>query len=142
SFLLSLPPGTYNASAAKEGFSALAPAAFSLLAGGTIGAVIVKLEPDRGNLTGTVASGVLPLSGCAVDYLNVSDASLTGRTVTDPDGRYSLSVQAGAAYAVTVACNGYQNLTSASAVVAANGRYVLDMGPVKSSAEYSGIVVD
>ncbi|MDB5050292.1 MAG: Carboxypeptidase regulatory-like protein [Fibrobacteres bacterium] len=141
-FTLSLPGADYRMIASKEGFALEQALAFSLPAGGTLQDADLRLVPDQGGITGTVASGNSSLGGCEVAYRNASDASLAGKTITDPQGRYSLSLQAGAPYALTAACQGYQPASAVSASLARGGNLFQDFNVSKAGASFKGKVVD
>lgn len=142
SFALSLPPGDYSVAAAKEGFALIAPLPVTLVAGSALNDARVKLANDQGRISGTVASGATPLSGCEVAYVGAANAAQAGKTITDPDGRYSFSLQSGSAYQLTATCAGYQKANATSAVLALNAVLAVDLSPLKAAATYKGTAVD
>ncbi len=141
-YSLSLPGADYRVTASKEGFAQDRPVAFSLPAGGTLLDVDLRLIPDQGNITGTVGSGNASLGGCELAYRNATNPALAGKTVTDPQGRYSLSLQAGSAYALTASCPGYQVASGMSAALARGGLLSQDFNLAKAGAVLRGSVVD
>lgn len=141
-FTLSLPGGGYQLLASKEGFALDQILSFTLSAGGTFQDADLRLLPDRGSITGTVAGGSAALGGCEIAYRNGGDAALNGKTVTDPQGRYSLSLQAGTAYTLTAFCAGYQASAVATASLPRGGALIQDFNLAKAGAIYLGKVVD
>ena len=141
-YALSLPGGDYQVTAAKEGFALDAALSLTLPPGGTILDANLRLLPDQAGLSGTVATGNVSLGGCEVAYQNASVPALTGKTVTDPQGRYSLSLQAGAIYALTATCQGYQGASQTSPNLTRGGAFVLDFNLSKAGATYRGKMVE
>ncbi|MEO6097472.1 MAG: carboxypeptidase regulatory-like domain-containing protein [Fibrobacteria bacterium] len=141
-YSLSLPGAVYQVIASKEGFALDQALTFSLPAGGMLQDADLRLVPDQGSITGTVASGNAPLGGCEVAYKNTGNPGLAGKTVSDPQGRFSLSLQAGAAYALTASCAGYQVSFATSASLPRAGILVQDFSVAKAGASYKGKVVD
>ncbi|MDQ3002966.1 MAG: carboxypeptidase-like regulatory domain-containing protein, partial [Fibrobacterota bacterium] len=141
-FALSLPGADYQVTAAKEGFALEQTVVLSLPPGGTILDANLRLVPDQGSITGTVSSGNANLGGCEVSYKNGSAPALMGKTVTDPQGRYSLSLQAGAAYALSASCQGYQIASAVSASLPRGGTLAQDFNLAKAGAAFKGNVVD
>lgn len=143
SFIFSLPGGDYKLSASKEGFALdQAPVSLSLPPGGNILDANLRLVPDEGSITGSVSSGSLSLSGCEVTYKSATNAALSGRTVTDPQGRYSLSLQAGNAYMLSASCAGYQAAAATSANLPRSGTLLLDFNLSKAGSTVKGKTVD
>ncbi|MEO7425057.1 MAG: carboxypeptidase-like regulatory domain-containing protein, partial [Fibrobacteria bacterium] len=138
SYTLSLPGAEYRVTAAKEGFALDKALSFPLASSGTLLQADIRLLPDQGGITGTVASGSAYLGGCEVGYRNGSDASLTGKTVTDPQGRYSLSLQGGSSYALTAVCPGYQPSSAVSAPLSRGGQLALDFNLTRAGAACKG----
>jgi hypothetical protein len=141
-YALSLPGGEYGLTATKEGFALDGALALSLPAGGTILDQNLRMLPDQGTISGTVASGNAALYGCEVAYRNASDAALAGKTLTDPQGHYTLSLQAGAAYALTAACAGYQQAAVSTPVLARAAELAQDFNLATAGAAWNGKVVD
>jgi hypothetical protein len=141
-FALSLPGGTYKLSAAREGFVLDQSVTLSLPPGGTVLDANLRLILDQGTLAGTIMSGNLALAGCEVAYSGASNPALAGKTVTDPQGRYSLSLQVGLAYALTATCPGYQPGTSTSGVLARGSTLALAFNLTKAGSILKGKVVD
>jgi hypothetical protein len=141
-FSLSLPGADYQLTASKEGFALDLAVAFSLPPGGSLLDANVRLVPDVGGVTGTVSGGGAALGGCEVAYRNAGNAALAGKTVTDPQGRYSLSLQAGSPYSLTASCAGYQPATLATASVTRGANLAQDFNLAKAGALYKGKVVD
>ncbi|HKP97827.1 MAG TPA: carboxypeptidase-like regulatory domain-containing protein [Fibrobacteria bacterium] len=141
-YALSLPGAEYKLTASREGFALDQVLSFSLASGGTLLDADLRLLPDQGGITGTVASGSASLGGCEVAYRNVSNPGLAGRTVTDPLGRYSLSLQAGAAYALTASCPGYQAASSVTEPLVRGGGLSRDFNLAKAGASFKGKVMD
>jgi hypothetical protein len=137
-YALSLPGGEYGLTATKEGFALDGALALSLPAGGTILDQNLRMLPDQGTISGTVASGNAALYGCEVAYRNASDAALAGKTLTDPQGHYTLSLQAGAAYALTAACAGYQQAAVSTPVLARAAELAQDFNLATAGAACQG----
>ncbi|MBW8887918.1 MAG: carboxypeptidase regulatory-like domain-containing protein [Fibrobacteres bacterium] len=141
-YALSLPGADYELSAAKDGFALDALLVFSLPAGGTILDQNLKLVANQGIVSGTVASGSAVLSNCEVAYRGATDASSAGKTLTDPQGRYSLSLPAGAAYLLTTTCTGYQQGTATVAALTRGSAATQDFNVPAAGATFKGKVVD
>ena len=141
-YALSLPGADYQVTASKEGFALDQVLSFSLPAGSTVQDADLRLVPDQGNITGTVASGNTALSGCELAYKQTANASLAGKTITDAQGRYSLSLQAGSTYGLTAACAGYQVSSVTTASLARGGALTQDFNLAKAGAFYKSKVVD
>lgn len=141
-FFLSLPGGEYVLSASREGFALEKPLDLVLPPGGTLLDGNLRLIPDQGTLLGTVTGGGGGLGGCELAYRHATQAALSGKTVTDPQGRYSLSLQAGSAYALSAACGGYQIQTATSGILPRSGTLTLDFSPVKAGSTLKGRVWD
>ena len=78
-YSLSLPGGDYDMTAAKEGFALDGALTFTLPPGGTLQDGNLRMVPDQGNISGTVASGNSALGGCEVAYKNAANAALAGK---------------------------------------------------------------
>lgn len=141
-YSLSLPGAGYQVQATKEGFALEQILSFTLPAGGSILDADLRLIPDQGSVTGVVAGGGGALGGCEVSYRNDGGSGLSGKTVTDPQGRYSLSLQAGSPYTVTASCAGYQAASAATASLPRGGALTQDFNLAKAGAIYLGKVVD
>ncbi len=141
-FALSLPGADYELNAAKEGFALDAPLAFSLPPGGTIQDANLRMLPDQGNISGTIASGNTALGGCEAAYKNSTVATLAGKTVTDPQGRYSFSLQAGSAYTITASCPSYQVASATTITLVRGGTLAQDFNMAKAGASFKGKIVD
>jgi hypothetical protein len=141
-YSLSLPGAEYQVTASKEGFALDQALSFPLPAGSALQDADLRLVPDQGSITGTVAGGNAFLGGCEVAYKNAANAGLAGKTVSDPQGRYSLSLQAGAAYALTASCAGYQVAGATSASLPRGGTLIQDFRVAQAGASYKGKVVD
>ena len=141
-YTLSLPGGDYRLTAGREGFALDQALSFSLPPGGTLLGADVRLVPDQGNITGTVTGGSASLGGCEIAYRNATDGTLSGRTVTDPQGRYSLALQAGSAYALSAACQGYQTASAVTAALARGGALIQDFNVAKAGAVFKGKIYD
>lgn len=141
-YALSLPGGIYDFTASKEGFALEGTLSVNLPAGGTILGQDLRLLSDQGNISGNVASGNAALYGCEVAYRNGSDPTLAGKTMTDPQGRYTLSLQAGSAYALTAACGGYQQAAITTSILARGASLTQDFNLAAAGAAWNGKVLD
>lgn len=141
-FALSLPGGAYVITASKEGF-ALDQAMDQVLSpGGVVLDANLRLVLDQGGISGTATSGSAALGGCEIAYRHPVNAGLSGRTVTDPQGRYSLSLQAGSAYVLAAACAGYQGTSTTSGTLARGASLVVDFSLAKAGSVLKGKVLD
>ncbi len=141
-YILSLPSGEYQITAFKEGFALDQSLTVSLPAGGTILDANLRLLPDQGGISGNLVSGNASVSGCNVVYHNESNSAMTGQTVTDPLGQYSLSLQAGNRYLLTANCPGYQGATLTTDTLFRGTTRVLNFNLAKAGATYRGRVLD
>ena len=137
-FTLSLPGAGYQLQASKEGFALDRILSFTLPAGGTLLDADLRLVPDQGAISGAVSGGSAALGGCEVAYRNGGDAALSGKTVTDPQGRYSLSLQAGSPYIVSASCAGYQASAVTTASLPRGGALAQDFNLAKAGASIWG----
>ncbi|MDB5106144.1 MAG: hypothetical protein JWP91_3833 [Fibrobacteres bacterium] len=141
-FTISLPGADYLMTASKEGLALDQALSFSLPSGGTIQDADLRLVPDQGTVSGMVSSGNAAVGGCEVSYRQPANAALAGKTVTDPQGRFSLSLQAGSVYAMTASCQGYQVASIITDSLPRAGTLVQDFNLAKAGASYKGRVVD
>ena len=88
SWQLSLAPGTWTLSAAKQGYSPGAPLQLVLAPGGSQSGLSLPLQANPCTVSGTVSDGAQGLSGATVSNGNVE-------TVSAWDGSYTLTLPAG-----------------------------------------------
>ena len=141
-FTLSLPGGDYSITTSKEGFAQDQTVSVSVVPGGTILDANLRMLPNQAGIQGAVASGNSSLGGCEVSYRNEMDGEMAGKTVTDPQGRYSLSLQAGASYKISIACVGYQVMANSSGSLVRGNTISLDFNITKAGAIFRGKVID
>ena len=141
-YSLSLPSGDYQVTATKEGFALDHALTLSLPPGGIILDGNFRMLSDQGGISGTVATGNTALGGCGVSYRNEFNSSLAGKTVTDPLGRYALSLQAGAKYFLTADCQGFQLYSQTTENLDKGSSLGIDFNLSKADAIGRGKVVD
>jgi RHS repeat-associated protein len=137
-FNLTAPAGLYTLTAALAGYLPAATTPFTLAAGGSFAAGMIRLQPAPGLITGTVvdAATSTPLAGATVSLAENGDS-----TVTDTAGAFSLSERAGT-YTVTVAQAGYPTYTLPPFALAAGATHALGTIPlIANPATLTGHVV-
>jgi RHS repeat-associated protein len=120
-FNLTAPAGLYTLTISKPGFAFATTTPFTLAAGATFGAGILRLLPAPGQITGSVVDGQtnVPLAGATISLAENGDTAFA-----DAAGHFTLSEPAGT-YTVTVSQAGYPAQTLAPFALAAGSTYSL-----------------
>jgi hypothetical protein len=141
-YILNLQPGKWNIHASKSGFITSADSVVTIGPGQTILNNNFNLIPNTALLNGIVKSGSNLISSAQVIITEVNNPGNSISSLTNTNGEFSITVEAGKSYNITVAYSGYITQTKPTGILlpATTVNFTFDLIP--NSSSFSGQVVN
>jgi hypothetical protein len=141
-YTLNLQPGKWNVHASKSGFITSADSVVTIGPGQTILNNNFNLIANTALLNGIVKSGSGLISSAQVIVTEFNNPGNSVSSVTNANGEFSITVEAGKSYNVTVSKSGYITQTKLSGILLPASTFNFTFDLVPNSSSFSGQVVN
>ncbi len=125
-YQFNIQPGTWILQASKSGFEQSAPDTTVVGAGQVSGNRNFSLIQNTTLIKGTVRSGNSALNSATVTITEVSNTTNTFSTLTNVNGEYAISVEAGKTYSLRISQTGYSSFTQQLSSLSAGATVVVN----------------
>lgn len=138
---LNLKAGTYSVTASKTGFSAVQPVSVTISAGQQSSSNNFNLQVNNAMIEGSVYSAGMPLNNVQVTLLNSQNIAVCS-SVSDINGKFSITAEAGKEYIIALAKNGYISNKVNIPALSAGSKFIREIVLTGASSIISGRVLD
>ncbi|NUN08449.1 MAG: carboxypeptidase regulatory-like domain-containing protein [Ignavibacteriaceae bacterium] len=141
-YTLSVQAGRWAKSASKSGFISSATDTINIAPGQVSANNNFNLVQNTAVVQGNVNAGGQPLSAATVLIRETNNPSAQSTTVTNVNGGYSVTVEAGKAYTMVISKTGYSTVTSNRGVLAASSTTIANFTLAAQPASITGRVIN
>ena len=137
-----LQPGTYSIVAFRSGFLSAAALTATISAGQTSSNNNFTLTANKGTIRGTIVSSSLPLSNALVTITDPNDEQYSATTLSNINGEYAVSLEAGKSYNLRFTAQGYNTVSLNAILVEATKETQQSITMSAAAASLSGTITD
>ena len=116
-----LQPGNWSISVSKSGFKSGDPISINIGPGQQSAGNDFNLIQNVAKIEGLITSGTVPLQNAQILISEVNNPTNKLNTISNSNGIYSITVEAGKAYKINVTSEGYSSDNQQTAVLSASG---------------------